>query len=142
MNKRFELKKNEDMPGWWVFTDTENLIVIKFKEHEYNETQRITVIDEERFNTPDAVRDLSVIMQEMDDYMSRCWYSIAMPTPVTELRENPETGKYTIIRHKYPRFVIEVEDDADLSKIAGAVKNAGAFISGITRRQWERGERL
>ena len=33
-------------PGWWVVTDTENLVVVKFKEHEYNETQQTTMLED------------------------------------------------------------------------------------------------
>ena len=30
--------KESETPGWWVVTDTDNLVVIRFKEHEFNET--------------------------------------------------------------------------------------------------------
>ena len=128
MNKRFELKKSEDMPGWWVLTDTENLIVIKFKEHEYNATQRITVIDEERFNTPDAAKMLSTIMQEMGDYMSRCWYSVAMPTPVFEFREDDNNEYMLLIRNKFPKFTIKIHDNCDLKQLSDAMKSCSEFI--------------
>lgn len=28
-------------PGWWVVTDTENLVVLKFQEHHFNETEMV-----------------------------------------------------------------------------------------------------
>lgn len=40
MKNRFKLEKSKEQPGWWVLTDTENLVVIKFEEHKYNETQK------------------------------------------------------------------------------------------------------
>lgn len=38
--RRFILEKSQDLPGWWVLTDAENLVVLKFKEHEFNESQQ------------------------------------------------------------------------------------------------------
>jgi hypothetical protein len=36
MEKRFLLERSNEMDGWWVLTDTENLVVLKFKERELN----------------------------------------------------------------------------------------------------------
>ena len=46
---RYLLERSQENPDWWVLTDTENLIVCKFKEHLFNETQRITILEESKF---------------------------------------------------------------------------------------------
>lgn len=35
------LQKSNERPGWWVLTDRDNLIVIRFKEKQYNETKEV-----------------------------------------------------------------------------------------------------
>lgn len=32
--------------GWWVATDKENGIVIKFQEHRFNDTQKVTTLED------------------------------------------------------------------------------------------------
>lgn len=68
------------MPGWWVLTDTENLVVLQFKEHDYNNSQKVTVLDEsELLKDSEAAFKLARIMGEMGDYMARNHYHLAMP---------------------------------------------------------------
>ena len=38
MNTRFRLEQSTEQPGWLVLTDTENLVVIRFQEHQFNDT--------------------------------------------------------------------------------------------------------
>ena len=34
-----------ETPDWWTATDTENLVVIRFRAHYFNETQIVTLLD-------------------------------------------------------------------------------------------------
>lgn len=129
MNKRFKLEKSRELPDWWVLTDTENLIVCKFKEHEYNETQRVSVIEDSKFaNNPNCANELAHIMSEMGDYMFSHWYSIALPTPVFEFRQDDDNDRMLLIRNKFPKFTIEIQDDCDLKQLSDALKSAGEFV--------------
>lgn len=127
---RFKLEKSRDLPGWWVLTDTENLVVIKFKEHEFNETQKITHLD----NDQEVIRSLGTqgiarVLREMGDYMFSHWYSIALPTPVFEFREDDENDRMLLIRNKFPKLTIEINDDCDLKQLSDALKAAGEFVT-------------
>lgn len=127
--KRFELKKSDSLAGWWVLTDTVNLVVIKFKEHEFNETQKITLLDEEKFkNMPDVAQKIATITREMGEYMFNHWYSIAMPTPVFEVRDDEERQTTFLLRNKYPRFKIEIQDECLANELGAAIKKAGEFL--------------
>lgn len=126
---RFKLEKSRDLPGWWVLTDTENLVVIKFKEHEFNETQKITHID----NDQEVIRRLGAqgiarVLREMGDYMFTHWYSIALPTPVFEFRQDDKNDRMLLIRNKFPKFTLEIQDDCDLKQLSDALKAAGEFV--------------
>ena len=129
MNTRFRLEQSTEQPGWWVLTDTDNLVVIRFKEHEFNDTQKVTVLDESALlKDSDCTNRLAHIMSEMGDYMFTHWYSIAMPTPVFEFRQDDENDRLLLIRHKYPKFALEIQDDCDAKQLADALKAAGEFI--------------
>ena len=126
---RFKLEKSKEQPGWWVLTDTKNLVVIKFEEHKYNETQKVYLLKEsEMISSPDIETKLARIMREMGEYMSTHWYSIAMPTPVYELRQDEETDRLLLLRNKHPRFTLEVEDGCTHKQLADALRKASEFL--------------
>ena len=129
MKNRFKLEKSKEQSGWWVLTDTENLVVIKFEEHKYNETQKVYLLKEsEMISSPDIETKLARIMREMGEYMYTHWYSIAMPTPVYELRLDEETDRLLLLRNKHPRFTLEVEDGCTHKQLADALRKASEFL--------------
>lgn len=126
---RFKLEKSKEQPGWWVLTDTKNLVVIKFEEHKYNETQKVYLLKEsEMISSPDIETKLARIMREIGEYMYTHWYSIAMPTPVYELRQDEETDRLLLLRNKHPRFTLEVEDGCTHKQLADALRKASEFL--------------
>ena len=126
---RFKLEKSTQQQGWWVLTDTVNLIVIRFQEHRFNETQKVSILKESIFyDKPDSANALAHIMSEMGDYMYKHWYSIAMPVPIFEFREDETNDKFLLIRNKFPRFVIEIQDNCDVKQLSDALKAASEFI--------------
>lgn len=128
--RRFILEKSQDLPGWWVLTDTENLVVLKFKEHEFNESQQVTFIDEDKsFIEKLGEQGIAEVLREMGDYMFTHWYSIAMPTPVFEFRQDDENNRMLLIRNKFPKFILEIQDDCDLKQLSDALKAAGEFVT-------------
>ncbi len=130
---RFKLEKSQD-PGWWVLTDTENLIVCKFKEHEFNESQHISILEDSMFvDRTDCASKLAHIMMEIGDYMFSHWYSIALPTPVFEFRQDDENDRLLLIRNKFPKFIMEIQDDCDLKQLSDALKAGSEFVSKYNR---------
>lgn len=127
--KRFRLEKSQDLPGWWVLTDTENLVVLKFKEHEFNESQQVAFIDDDQSVIEKlGTQGIAQILREMGDYMFTHWYSIALPTPVFEFRQDDENDRVLLIRNKFPKFTLEIQDDCDLKQLSDALKAAGEFV--------------
>lgn len=62
---RFVLQKGTQ-PGWWVLADTVNQVVLQFKEHDYNESQKITFLKGDKVP---SVMYAPRILREMGDYM-------------------------------------------------------------------------
>ena len=127
--RRFILEKSQDLPGWWVLTDAENLVVLKFKEHEFNESQQVTFIDEDKSVIEKlGAQGIAQILREMGNYMFTHWYSIALPAPVFEFRQDDENDRMLLIRNKFPKFTLEIQDDCDLKQLSDALKAAGEFV--------------
>lgn len=129
---RFRLEKSKEQVGWYVLTDTENMIVYKFQEHKFNETQRVTFLDDTLHNRKEA-HEIARMLREAEDYLFSYWYSIAMPTPVFEFRQDDENDRLLILRNKFPRLTIEINDTCDLKQLSGALKKAGEFVLKIRR---------
>jgi hypothetical protein len=62
---KYTLQESKE-PGWWVVTDTENLVVLKFQEHKFNETQMVTMLEDCQLSALQLAR----IMREMADWMA------------------------------------------------------------------------
>lgn len=130
MAKRYILQQSRDLPNWWVLTDIIEGVVIRFEEHRFNETQRVTILDESNLqHDHDAANKVARILREMTDWMLRYHYSVAMPTPVYELQEDEDTGRLSIIRNKPPRLRIEILDDADNAHLASALRKCAEWLT-------------
>ena len=65
--------------GWWVLTDTVNLVVITFEEGRFNETQKITRIEGgENYTSMNDVMAQVRIIREMSDWLAINHYKIAI----------------------------------------------------------------
>jgi hypothetical protein len=77
--ERFRLEKSQLTEGWWVLTDTVNLVVITFEEGRFNETQKITQIEGgENYTSMNDVMAQVRIIREMSDWLAINHYKIAM----------------------------------------------------------------
>ncbi len=126
---RYKLERSTH-PDWWVLTDMDALVVIQFEEHRFNETQKVTILEDSKFNgNPEYVAsELARVLAAMGDYMYSHWYSIAMPTPTFELREDDEGERLLLIRNKFPKFTIEIQDTCDKNALSGALRAASEYI--------------
>lgn len=58
------MQKSNTQPNGWVLTDTEEGIVVRFEDGKYNETQKVTIIDDKP--NPSAA-ELARVMREMGE---------------------------------------------------------------------------
>ena len=54
-------------PGWWVLTDTECKVVIRFEVHKFNDTQQVTMLEECSLSAQQIAR----VLREMGDWAVR-----------------------------------------------------------------------
>lgn len=70
--KRFVLQPSMEESRWWIATDTINGIVVKFKEHEFNETQKITFLDDVKSDSAlELAKKAALYMREIADWLQQ-----------------------------------------------------------------------
>lgn len=69
MNERFKLERSELIPNGWVCTDTVNMIVCRFEEHRFNETQKITLLNDCSLSK-EAAYSVAKYLREMADWLA------------------------------------------------------------------------
>ncbi len=85
MTERFILQPSKEQ-GFWVATDTEHGVVVRFHEHEFNETQRITLLGGSAFDGTEQALHVATYLREIADWLRAEHYNIAMPSLII-LRE-------------------------------------------------------
>lgn len=79
MKNKYRLEPSQLKEGWWVLTDTENLVVITFEEHKFNETQKITKLEgDDNYKSMSDVMAQVRIIREMSDWLAINHYKIVM----------------------------------------------------------------
>lgn len=127
--ERFKLEKSQDLPGWWVLTDTENLIVLRFEEHNYNDNQKVSVLNDDVIKKL-GVQELSRALREMGDFMVRYHGDIAFPQPYGWKYSRDD--ELLLYRNKFPKFEIHLYDRCDKNDL---VKSLHKAIEWLTKAQ-------
>lgn len=128
---RFQLQKSTLQQGWWVLADKENGIVCPFQEHQFNETQKITGLED---YTQEQVLKMPTIMREMGDWLATHHYNIAMP-PVQICIQQTEDDECQFVEHgEFPRFRVMIDDECTAKELADALKDAAKFLHDHTRK--------
>lgn len=125
MNK-YLLQPSSAHPGYWVLTDTEHGIVLTFEDGRFNDTQKVTVLDDIPNPSPEA---LARIMSEMDDWVARHHGSKCFRQPYGFEYSEDNTALY-LYRRKRPRWRIEIQD-AEVSPrhLASSLRKAAEFLT-------------
>lgn len=68
---KYIIQKSSTQPNGWVLTDTENLIVIRFEDGKFNETQNVVILDDSKLQAlprREMATEAARIMQEMGEW--------------------------------------------------------------------------
>ena len=78
-NDRFILQPSRKQ-GFWVATDKANGIVITFKEHDFNGTQKVTLLGGDTFSSMEQAMKIPTTLREMADWLMTEHHSKVMPS--------------------------------------------------------------
>ena len=65
---RYLLQASTERENWFVATDTEAGIVIRFEKGKFNETQKVTLLDDVEYNERVAT-NLAVAIRQLTDWI-------------------------------------------------------------------------
>lgn len=127
MNNRFKLTPSSEHPGWWVLADTENNIVIRWQEHHFNDTQKVSVLNDTEI-TDHTATELARILREMGDYIARHHGGIAFDTPFG-LEYSEDEQELYLCRYKHPRWRMQIQEEQVWNiDLANSLKKAAEFL--------------
>lgn len=124
MNK-YLLQPSSTRPNGWVLTDTEHGIVLTFEDGRFNDTQKVTVLEDVPQHSAD---ELARIMRELGDWAARHHGSKCFSQPYG-LEFSEDDTKCHLYRRKPPRWILEIEDSVDAGHLAATLRKAAEFLT-------------
>ena len=122
--KNYIIQKSSTLPNGWVLTDKENGIVVTFEDGEFNETQKVTPLEDVN-HTP---QEFARIMRELGEWVVRHHSSKCFKQPYgIEYSEDDSTC--FLYRRKSPRWRLEIQDDVDKNNLASSLKKAAEWLT-------------
>lgn len=128
----FFLNKLEGSPDWRALHCPEYRLKITFRVHEFNETQRVSM---DEGVAPLGASAIARILREAGDWVFWHAYSEAMPIPVTEYRKMDGNGPDLLLRHKFPRLKVEVQDACSFKQLADALRASCEYAKRLKVRE-------
>lgn len=115
MKNRFKLQKSESLPNWWVLTDIENMIVVRWQHGKFNDTQKVLPIEDADLRAKfgdNLAQELARIMAEIADYLRDFHYE-----KVFELNDRQRLGaKIMALRNERGYSIRTLAELCDVNK--------------------------
>ena len=130
MNKRVIIQESQDLPGWWVLTDIENEIVVKFKDKDFNGTQKVTLLNDDNVTLAKVggAHGLARVMGEIGDYVARHHGDIAFKQPYG-WKYSEDDEKLIFYRNKSPKWELRILSDTDKETLATSLRKAAECLT-------------
>lgn len=120
---KYIIQKSNTHPNGWVLTDTENGIVVTFDDGNFNDTQKVTPLEDVN-HTP---AELAHIMRELGEWAARHHGSKCFNHPYGIEYSEDDTTCY-LYRKKSPKWKLELVDDTDKSHLASSLRKAAEWL--------------
>ncbi len=121
MNKYIIQKSTH--PNKWVLTDKENGVIITFEDGKFNETQKVTLLDDTRL----TANELAKVMRELGEWIVRHHGSKCFNQPYGIEYSEDDTKMY-LYRRKSPKWRLEIQDNVDKKNLADSLRKAAEWI--------------
>lgn len=124
------MQKSSTRPKGWVLTDTENLVVVRFEDGKFNDTQKVSILDDSRLKdlpTSEIANKAAKIIQAMGDYVVRYHSSKAFDMP-HGFEYDEDSERLCLYRRTYPRLRVEILDGVHGKELKDALKKMASFV--------------
>ena len=128
MNKY--ILQSSTQPNSWVLTDTENGVVIVFEDGRFNETQKVTMLEDAPKLSP---TDLAQILRKLGKWGAR-HHGSKLFKNVYGFEHSEDDKHLYLYRKNPPRWRMELENGVeDKRKLASTLNKAAEYITKITK---------
>ncbi|WP_455094308.1 DNA breaking-rejoining protein [Prevotella histicola] len=121
---KYIMQKSSTRPNGWVLTDKENGIVVTFEDGKFNDTQKVTPL-EDVHHTPE---ELARIMRELGGWVVRHHGSRCFSQPYG-IEYSEDNTKCFLYRKKSPQWRLEVMDNVDKVHLADSLRKAAEWLT-------------
>lgn len=118
------MQKSSTRPNGWVLTDKENGIVVTFEDGKFNDTQKVTPL-EDVHHTPE---ELACIMRELGEWVVRHHGSKCFSQPYG-IEHSEDDTKCFLYRKKSPQWRLEIMDNVDKVHLADSLRKAAEWLT-------------
>ena len=129
--QQYQITKSNTQLNGWVLTDTTNLVVLRFEDGKYNDTNKITILDDSelmKLEPAEIANKAAKIIQAMGDYVVRYHSSKAFDMP-HGFEYDEDSEKLFLYRRTYPRLRVEIlEDGVQGKELKDALKKMASFV--------------
>lgn len=121
---KYIMQKSSILPNGWVLTDKENGIVVTFEDGKFNDTQKVTPL-EDVHHTPE---ELARIMRELGEWVVRHHGSKCFSQPYG-IEYSEDNTKCFLYRKKSPQWRLEIKDNVDKAHLADSLRKAAEWLT-------------
>ncbi|WP_315315276.1 DNA breaking-rejoining protein [Prevotella pallens] len=120
------IQQSSTQPNSWVLTDTENGVVIVFEDGRFNETQKVTMLEDAPKLSP---TDLAQIMRKLGEWGAR-YHRSKLFKNVYGFEYSEDDKHLYLYRKNPPRWRMELENGVeDTRKLASTLNKAAEFLT-------------
>lgn len=124
MMNKYRLEKSKDLPSWWVFTDIKNMVVVRFEDGRFKETQKVSFLNDDAPELNPI--KLAKIMREIGDYIVRYHSDIAFKRPYGFVYDAEEN--LYLYHRKSPSWRIKVPNGTNKNTFARSLNKAAEWL--------------
>lgn len=121
---RYIIQQSSTQPNKWVLTDKCNGIVVTFEDGAFNSTQKLTMLDDTRL----TANELAKTMRELGEWAVRHHGSKCFNIPYG-IEYSEDDAKMYLYRRKYPKWRLEIMDNADKKNLANSLRKAAEWLT-------------
>lgn len=132
---RFKIEKSIQNENYWVLTDLQYKVMMRFEHQNYRNTLEVAVMEDSVLNMaiitePEEAK--KKIIRDMECYLMTRHFNKACKPAAFEFRYNDELGKWMIVREKYPAITVILEEDC---RVLDIDKNLCKMIFTVRNRR-------
>lgn len=123
---RYRIDASAEQPEVWVLTDTEAEVVIQFQDKRFNETMRVTPLNDMGFNQEAAI-NLARITHDMGEWVSRHHGSKCFKQPYVIEYSEDNRHRY-LVRSKSPCWRLRIDEETTPERMAASLHKAAEYV--------------